>query len=94
MSPVRIASGVIALLFSLFYVALYAIVRGPSVIYFYPPWPAGATIAYIAGGVALQGWFCFASSRSRSWYVLLWQVGFGFAYASVVTFFLDRLHMS
>lgn len=45
--------------FSLLYVAMYPMLIGGFVIYWYPYWPAPIAAAYVIGGILLQAWFCF-----------------------------------
>jgi peptidoglycan/LPS O-acetylase OafA/YrhL len=71
---------VIAMVFSLLYVGLYPMLTGHSIIYFYPYWSPTLAAAYVAGGILLQGWFCYnwgAPVRKRS---VAAQVLMGFGY--------------
>jgi len=47
------------MVFSLSYVGLYPMLTGHSIIYFYPYRSATMAAAYVAGGILLQGWFCY-----------------------------------
>ena len=75
----------IAVLFSLFYAAMYPILVGGFVIYVYPYWSSGAAIAWIVGGILVQAAFCFARAKAAVDTKLLTQAGAGVLYgASIV----------
>jgi hypothetical protein len=56
---VRTGRIVIAFVFSRLYVGLYPMLTGHSIIYFYPYWSPIQAAAYVAGGIVLQGAFCY-----------------------------------
>ena len=71
----------IAALFSLFYASMYPILVGGFVIYVYPYWSPLVAVAWILGGILVQGGFCLARLRAASDSKLLTQVGAGVLYA-------------
>lgn len=56
-------------MFSLIYVSLYPMLTGSFIIYWYPHWPSDLALAYIAGGIVLQGLFCAWGGPLRGWSV-------------------------
>jgi hypothetical protein len=62
---------IIAALFSLLYLCLYPMLTGDSVIYWYPPWSSAGAMAYIAGGILLQGGLCIYRWND----VTVWSLG-------------------
>ena len=84
---------VIAAAFSLFYVSMYPILIGGGVIYVYPYWSPGAAVAWVAGGIALQVWFC-AWPGSKLGSGLFTHVGAGLLYAFSMMVFSGGCYQS
>ena len=57
-APMHTIRIIIAAMFSLLYAALYPLLVGGFVIYWYPYWPAPVAATYVIGGILLQVWFC------------------------------------
>ena len=56
----------VGFVFSLLYVSLYPMLTGASMIYWYPYWPRPLATAYVAGGILVQGWFCYHQRKTMS----------------------------
>jgi hypothetical protein len=92
---VQMAVGIgIALLFSLFYVGLFPMLTGGSMIYWYPYWPASLAIAYICGGILLQAGFCCFRGPSAGVGRLVAQTLAGVGYFALTLFASGGPYMS
>jgi hypothetical protein len=85
---------VIAILFSLFYIGLYPMLTGRSVIYWYPYWSPALAAAYVAGGILLQAWFCYNRGASIRRRTVVAQVLTGLGYLALTVLVSDGPYMS
>ena len=76
-----------AVVFSLFYVSMYPVLTGGYVIHVYPYWAPSLALAYIAGGILLQAWFCYGRKKPEAGPMLLVQIAAGVVYAAAVLAF-------
>ena len=81
--PQTIVGIIIAALFSLLYLSLYPMLIGGFVIYWYPSWSSAAAMAYVAGGILLQGGLCLYRRNVVTVWSLGVQVLAGFGYLAL-----------
>jgi hypothetical protein len=74
---------IVAALFSLVYLAMYALLIGHGTIYWYPAWSRAAAAVYVAAGILVQAGFCLFRGRDGTLASLLGQNGAGCFYLFV-----------
>lgn len=84
----------IAAAFSFWYLNLYPILIGAFVIYHYPYWSPPLAMAYVAGGLLVQAWFCFGRKDSGPHNGAMLQIGAGLLYAAAIVFAPGSTYMS
>jgi hypothetical protein len=92
--PLRTIGILIAVLHSLLYVGLYPMLTGGFVIYWYPYWSPTVAMAYVAGGILLQGLFCYRRGSTVTGQSLAAQILTGLGYLAVIWFVSDGPYSS